>query len=95
MSRKTTEEARSEDEMVRRRRGPPILGWFTASLVRTLITLFGLILLVFAVGQALGVNLLGPIVEFLTTETGLWLVVALFALMLIVAAQRSYVRYYR
>lgn len=95
MPRGDPEEPRRDGEAARRRRGPPVLGWFTQSLVRTLVTLLGLVLLVFAVGQAFGLELLGATVEFLATETGMWLLVALFALMLIVAAQRSYVYYHR
>lgn len=78
----------------RRRSGPALDGqpskWIASTAVRMGLTIIGVILLVFALGQAFGFPLLELTIDALTSQTGRWLVVAFFALLLIGAAQRSY-----
>lgn len=62
--------------------------WFASAAMRWLVILFGIVLMLFALGQAAGTNILGPILDALATQTGIWLLVALFALALIAAATR-------
>lgn len=64
--------------------------WFAATALRTGLTLVGIVLLLFALGQAVGLPLLDMATEALTSQTGRWLVVAFFALLLIAAAQRAF-----
>jgi hypothetical protein len=52
------------------------------------LTVIGVVLLIFAIGQAVGLPLLDFTVEALSSQTGRWLVVAFFAILLIGAAQR-------
>jgi hypothetical protein len=49
----------------------------------------GFVLLLFALGQAVGFDLLGLVADALSSQTGRWLVVALFALLLIGVAERG------
>jgi len=58
----------------------------TASALRIAIGLLGLVLLLFALGRAFGVDLLGAVGSFFATPTGRWLGVALVALVLIAFA---------
>ena len=62
----------------------------THSFLRISLGLFGLLLLLFALGQAFGLDLLGILSEFLETQTGRWLVVAVFALVLVLFALRGW-----
>ena len=70
----------------RRRYGPG--SRFARTTVRWALVLVGFALLLFALGQAFGVPLLGLVVDGLMTQTGRWLVVAFAALLLIAAATR-------
>jgi hypothetical protein len=63
--------------------------WFASTAVRAGLTLIGLVLLLFALGQAVGLPLLELVTDAVTTQTGKWLVVAFFAVLLIGAAQRA------
>ncbi|MFC6732204.1 MULTISPECIES: hypothetical protein [unclassified Haladaptatus] len=63
--------------------------WFANTAIRVGVVLIGFVLLLFALGQAVGANLLGMVAEALSSQTGQWLVVAFFALLLIGAAQRG------
>lgn len=63
--------------------------WFASSAVRVGLMLIGVIVLLFALGQAVNADLLGWTVEALTSEVGRWLVVAFFALLIIGAAQKG------
>lgn len=56
---------------------------------QTVIALVGLVVVLFAVGQAVGVDLLGMVGEALATHTGQWLAVAVIALILVTAALRA------
>lgn len=62
--------------------------WFASTAVRIGLTLLGIVLLLFALGQAVGFPLLELTVDALTSQTGRWLVVAFFAILIIGAAQR-------
>ncbi len=64
----------------------------TRSLLRIALALVGFILLLFALGQAFGLDLLGMFAEFTQTWTGQWLLVAVFALLLIVLSMRGWSR---
>lgn len=61
---------------------------FASAAMRWVLIIFGVLLLLFALGQAAGTDILGPILDALATQTGIWLLVALFALALIAAATR-------
>lgn len=63
--------------------------WFAATAVRAGLTVIGVVLLLFALGQAVGLPLLGMVTDALTSQTGQWLVVAFFAVLLIGAAQKG------
>lgn len=71
-------------------RGERVAGWLTETVVRSLVALLGVALLLFALGQLVGVDLLEIVGGFLTSSVGTWLVVAAFALILILAASRSW-----
>lgn len=73
----------------RRSRGERISTWFASVAVRTGLAVIGLIVVVFALGQAVGLDLLGMAAEAITSQTGRWLVVAFFGLLLIGAAQHG------
>ncbi|QLG29025.1 hypothetical protein HUG10_16425 [Halorarum halophilum] len=65
---------------------------FAASSFRIGLAFLGIVLLLFALGQAVGVDLLGMVGDALATEVGRWLVVAFFALVLIAVALRGFGR---
>lgn len=65
-----------------------VSAWFAETAARTGLALVGLVLLLFALGQAVGLNLLGTFADAITSQTGRWLVVAFFAVLLIIAAAR-------
>ena len=64
----------------------------TRGLLRIALALVGFLLLLFAIGQAFGLNLLGLFAEFTQTWTGQWLLVAAFALVLIIIALKGWGR---
>lgn len=64
--------------------------WFARSTVRIALAVFGVVLLLFALGQAAGVDLLGAVADALSTQVGRWLAVAVFALLLIAVAVRGF-----
>jgi len=63
--------------------------WFAETTVRAGVLVLGVVVLLFALGQAAGVPLLEAVGEFFA-GFGVWLVVAFFALLLIVAATKSW-----
>lgn len=67
--------------------------WFAASTLRIGLAIIGFVLLLFALGQAVGLDLLGLVVEALNTRVGRWLMVAFFALLLIMIALRGFTTY--
>ncbi|WP_435360361.1 hypothetical protein [Haloarchaeobius sp. DFWS5] len=72
-----------------RRQGSRLKNYLATTAVRFGVAMIGLVLLLFALGQAFGANLLGAFADALSTQTGQWLVVAFFALLLIGAAERG------
>lgn len=64
-------------------------GWFASAALRTGIVVIGFVLFLFALGQAVGFNLLDIFVTAVTSPTGRWIVVAVFALLLIAAAGKG------
>lgn len=79
-------ETRSEQER-RERRGPT--EWFAESAIRLGLALVGFVLLLFALGQAVGFDLLGIVIDAVNSTMGRWLIVAFFALVLIAFALRG------
>lgn len=63
--------------------------WFANTAVRAGLTAIGVLVLLFALGQAVGLPLLELVTGALTSQMGQWLVVAFFALLLIGAAQKA------
>jgi hypothetical protein len=58
----------------------------TESALRIAVGIVGLVLLLFALGRAFGVDLLGAVGSFFATPTGQWIGVAIVALVLIAFA---------
>lgn len=69
--------------------GARVSRWFAASAARGGLAIIGLVFLLFALGQAVGVPLLDMFANALSSQTGRWLVVAAFAVALISLAQRG------
>ncbi|WP_255169737.1 hypothetical protein [Natrononativus amylolyticus] len=57
--------------------------------MQTIVAIVGLVVVLFAVGQALGADLLGMLANALATQTGQWLAVAFIALLVVGAAMRA------
>ncbi|MDL5360894.1 hypothetical protein [Halalkalicoccus sp. NIPERK01] len=68
--------------------------FFARVIVRLGLVVLGTVLLLFALGRAFGLDLLGAVADFLATETGRWLAVAFLALVLISVAASGW-RYRR
>lgn len=64
-------------------------GWFASAALRTGLIIIGFVLLLFALGQAVGFNLLDLVIDAVTSPMGRWIVVAIFALLLIAVAGRG------
>lgn len=62
---------------------------FAGAALRWGLGIAGFVLFLFAIGQAVGLDLLGMFADALNTETGRWLLVAVFALFLIGVARRG------
>ena len=58
----------------------------TASVLRIAVGLVGIVLVLFALGRAFGVDLLGAVGEFFATPTGQWIAVAFVGLLLVALA---------
>lgn len=67
-----------------------LVDWFTETFLRASIALLGVLLLLFALGQIAGVDMIGGLADLLGTEIVQWTLVAVFALLLIVAAGKSW-----
>jgi hypothetical protein len=65
---------------------------FASAALRWGIGIAGAVLFLFAIGRAVGVDLLGLLAEALTTQTGRWLAVAVVGLFLVAVARRGIVR---
>lgn len=70
--------------------GEQIASWFTETLVRAAVAVFGVAIVLFALGQLAGVELLSIVGDFLTSSVGAYLLVAFFGLLLLVAASKSW-----
>lgn len=69
--------------------GTQATGLLANAAIRFGLVLVGFVLFLFALGQAVGFGLLDLFIEAVTSQTGRWLVVALFGLVLIALAQRG------
>ena len=87
-SRRGTDQERSDRAEQRRDDVPAATTWFANTAVRTGLTVIGVVVLLFALGQAVGLPLLELTTEALTSRTGQWLAVAFLAVLLIGAAQK-------
>ena len=73
-----------------RRSGAGFTEWFASTAVRTVLAIVGLVILLFALGQLVGLDLLELTAAALSSEIGRWLLLAAFALLLIALAQRGF-----
>ena len=64
-------------------------GWLASTAIRWVLLFVGVVLLLFALGQAFDTPFLGWLVDAATSETGRWLVVALVALGIIALATNA------
>lgn len=64
--------------------------WLAESVLRIGLSIVGLVLLVYALGRAVGVDLLAIVVDTLVSPVGRWIVVAAVGFLLIVVAQRGF-----
>lgn len=86
---------RSREDGADRRRSPRDDGEgaveaIAASTVRLALLVLGLLLLLYAVGQAVGFDVLAMISDALDTQEARWLIVAFFALVLITISLRGF-----
>lgn len=81
---------RTDEDAVEQGRADDVGAWFAESTLRIALAVFGFVLLLFALGQAVGIDLLGMVVDALSTQMGRWLLVAFFALALILVALRGF-----
>jgi hypothetical protein len=72
-----------------RRADTGLTDWLASSALRASLVLIGFVLFLFALGQAVGFGLLDLFVDAVTSQTGRWLVVAGFALLLIFLGQQG------
>lgn len=63
--------------------------WLASSALRASIVIIGFLLFLFAIGQAVGLELLDMFIGAVTSQTGRWLIVAAFALVLIFIGQQG------
>lgn len=63
--------------------------WFLSTTLQVVVAVIGLVVVLFALGQAVGVDLLGITAQALSTQTGQWLAVAVIALLAMSAAMRT------
>ena len=61
-----------------------------ASTVRVLLGVLGVLLLLFAIGQVVGVDAMAMLSDALATPEARWMLVALFAIVMIVLAIRGF-----
>lgn len=66
----------------------------TETLARTLLGIFGVVLLLFGLGQAFGLDLLGVIGDALASPTARWLTIAFIGVLMIVGALGGFRRFY-
>lgn len=66
------------------------VSWFTETFLRAAIAIIGVVLLLVALGQMAGVDTFSIIGSVLGTEIAQWGAVAVFAILLVVAASKSW-----
>ena len=93
-STNTTQGGATQDTQQAGQQPPPqepadTADWFASVTLRTGVILIGFVLLLFALGQAVGFPLLDLFIGAVTSPTGRWILVAVFALLLIAAASRG------
>lgn len=64
--------------------------WFAESALRIGLAILGLVLVLFAVGMATGVDVLGALTEFFTSWVGRWLLVAVVGLAIVALALHGF-----
>lgn len=89
---KDTETTVTDGEATDRDPGDGLTGWFAASSLRIGLALVGLFLLLAALGQLSGIDLIGLGANLLNTGVGRWLLVAVVAIALIVVAVHGFDR---
>lgn len=62
--------------------------WFAHATIQWLLALVGVVVVLFGLGQAVGVSLLGMVADALGSQTGQWLMVAFLGLLVILAAAK-------
>ena len=93
--RSRADEANDRRRDGRHDRAPPNPGtWLLSTALQTVVAVVGLVIVLFALGRAVGVDLLGAAAGALSTHTGQWLAIALVALLAMSAAVRT-LRYAR
>lgn len=80
----------SRQEPDRRSEEPEPTGLLANAALRMGLLIVGLVLFLFALGQAVGLGLLSMFIDAVTSQTGRWLVVAFFGLLLIALAQQGF-----
>ncbi|MFD1515309.1 hypothetical protein [Halomarina rubra] len=88
--RETDPESHPTQEPTRRSTSARVASWFGEALVRAVVAVLGLVLLLFAVGRIVDVNLLDAAIDVLDSGVGAWLVLAFVGLLLVVAAARDW-----
>ncbi|WP_394743019.1 hypothetical protein [Natronococcus roseus] len=79
----------TEDRPPEETRGFAPGAWMASTAAQTIVMLVGLVVVLFAVGQAVGADLLGMVGDALATQTGQWFAVAGIAMILVIAALRA------
>ena len=91
MARETDRSRPHEETATEERREQRADGraWFTSTVLQAAVAVVGLIAVLFALGMALGIDLLGMLAEVLSTQTGQWLAIAFVILLITGAAIRA------
>lgn len=71
------------DQRSRSTRNDAFSGWFASSALRIGLVMIGFFLLLAALGQLSGIDILGVTTELLATDVGRWLLVAVVAMAII------------
>jgi hypothetical protein len=74
------------------RRENTLAGWLASTAVRTVLAVVGVVVVLYALGQLVGVDLLELVAEALGSEIGRWVLIGVFGLLLIGLAQRGFRR---
>lgn len=71
-------------------KGSKAVSWFTETFLRAGIAIIGVVLLLVAVGQMAGVDTFSIVGSILSSNLAQWAAVAIFGLLLVVAASKSW-----